>query len=110
MTIQEMKTEKVYPETIESRELCLFAMNDSTTYFNSILPNYKNIARKANKGTYIPEKAHKAFYNVACYAAQRYCANFGGTWHKVFSVSDRKAAADYLLEDFIENYTSNNIF
>jgi len=110
MTIQEMKTEKAYPVTHESDDLALFGINDRNVYFKMFVPNCANIARKANKGTYNADLAHKAFYNVACYAAQRYCAEFGGVWFKIFSVSDREAAADYFMDNFIDHYTSNDYF
>lgn len=101
----------VINETIESRELVLYAENDSTVYFNSIVPVVKNLAKKYNKGTFDREKAVDAFYYVANFAAKKYCKEFADVncYGNTFDVTARFTAASYLLSCFMENIENNDI-
>ena len=47
----------IYKETVESRELLLYATNDGNLYHRMILPVIENLRKKAKKGTYDKEKA-----------------------------------------------------
>lgn len=90
-------------DTVASDELVLFANNDSTTYFNSIIPVEKMLDKKIANGSFIPEKAVIAFNHVMEFAAKRYCSEFGGTWYKVFTTGTRKSAAIEMTENFIND-------
>lgn len=91
---------KTTVDTIAARELYLFATNDQETYFRSLIPALENLHRKQIKGIFDPEKAVKLFEYSAKFAAQRYCTEFGGTYHKMFNAATREAVAAMLLDDF----------
>ena len=79
-----------------AHELVLHADNDSHLHHSSHQPIIKNLAKKAKKGVYDPEKAKKLWGYHADRAAQNYHKHHGDKsqpWHKMFSVSDRKQAA-----------------
>ena len=80
-----------------AKELVLHADNDHHLYHSSHTPIVKNLSKKMKKGTYHPEKAKKLWQYHADRAAQSYAKHHGdGTpWHKMFSTSDRKAAASH---------------
>lgn len=94
-------TFREYVETAESRELKLYADNDSETYFKHYIPVAKNMSRKLEKGIFDNEKAVTGFLYVIDFAAKKYCREFGGIWHKVFTKADREAAAAAMVEDFL---------
>lgn len=101
----------IYKESIESRELTLYAENDSRVYFNAIVPTVKNLAKKYNKGVFDKEKAVDAFYYVADYAAKMYCKEFARMkdYVQTFSVTDRFTAAVDLLGGCMENIENNDL-
>ena len=98
----------VIRETIESRELELYAENDGKLYFSMIVPAVKNLAKKYKKGTFDADKAIDAFYYVADEAARRYCKEFGNG-KQMFSVTDRFTCAAGLLDYYLENIQENNL-
>lgn len=80
-----------------AKELVLHADNDAHLYHSSHTPIMNNLRKKMKNGTYHPEKAKKLWHYHADRAAQSYAKQHGdGTpWHKMFSTSDRKAAASH---------------
>lgn len=58
----------IYKETVESRELFLYATNDGDLYRKMIIPIIENLRKKATKGWYDENKAIDAYYKVACEA------------------------------------------
>lgn len=90
-------------ETVESRELFLYATNTESIYKNAIVPTIRNIAKKYRAGKFDAEKAIDAFYHVANYASELYHAWYG---YK-FTVTERYTAAanmkDYFMEDIMES-------
>lgn len=80
-----------------AKELVLHADNDHHLYHSSHTPIMNNLKKKMKAGTYHPEKAKKLWAYHADRAAQSYAKHHGdGTpWHKMFSTSDRKAAASH---------------
>lgn len=95
--------------TNESRELSLFACNDYATYTNAIMPAIRCLSKKINAGTFDNEKAIKAFYNVATFAAKKYSRDYcdaNTKYYKIFSTADRRLTAedllDYYMEDIVE--------
>lgn len=84
-----------------ANELNAFANNDSQTY-KQLVCCFQNLERKKAKGTYDSEKAVKLFTYAAETAAKRYFAEYcnGGTWHAMFPVQDRVAAAKLMRDDF----------
>lgn len=91
-----------YKETVESRELYLYTINDGNLYRRMTTPLITNLKKKAEKGTYDKEKAVDAFYSIACEAAKRYGAEYGGS----FSVQARFTAA----ADMEAYYGANEVF
>ena len=79
----------IYKETVESRELFLYATNDGRLYTRMITPVIENLRKKAVKGSYDREKAIDAYYHVATEASKMYNKDFGYS----FSVQDRFTAA-----------------
>ena len=80
-----------------AKELVLHADNDVHLHHTSHAPIMHNLSKKMKNGTYHPEKAKKLWAYHADRAAQSYAKHHGdGTpWHKMFSTSDRKAAASH---------------
>ena len=92
----------IYNETVESRELFLYATNSGDLYRQMITPVINNLRKKAEKGTYDSEKAVDAYYRIACEASKRYNKDFGYS----FSVQDRFTAA----VDMEEYYREDEVF
>ena len=90
-----------YNPTTESKELFLFATNDSFLYHHHTEPIIKNLKKKAEKGIYNSEKAVDLYYYLATAASEKYYKDFG---YK-FSVTDRYTAAVDL-----ETYYNDEIF
>lgn len=89
-------------ETNESRELSLYAVNDYATYSQAIQPVVRCLVKKAKADTFNYDKAQKAFYNVATYAAKKYAADFGGVYYRMFSAANRRLTAAYLLDYYMD--------
>ena len=85
----------VYKETVESRELHLYGVNNSKVY-KHLKEVEKNLKKKIEKGTYNSDKAVDAFYHVANTASAEYHREFGYG----FSVQDRFTCACDLKDDF----------
>ena len=92
----------IYNETVESRELFLYATNDGRLYDYMITPVINNLRKKAEKGTYDSEKAVDAYYRISCEASKRYDKDFGYS----FSVQDRFTCA----VDMEEYYREDEVF
>ena len=92
----------IYKETVESRELFLYATNDGGLYRRMITPTIENLRKKAVKGNYDKEKAIDAYYYVATEASKMYKKDFGYS----FSVQDRFTAA----VDMEEFYREDEVF
>ena len=92
----------IYKETVESRELLLYATNDGNLYHRMIFPVIENLRKKAKKGTYDKEKAVDAYYRIACEASKMYHKDFGYS----FSVQDRFTCA----VDMEEYYRDDQVF
>lgn len=94
--------------TTESRELTLYAVNDSTCYAQACAI-IESLQKKIKAGKYDESKAQKAWYNLAIFAAKRYAAEFDSVanWYKLFAVADRKLAAldfaDYYSEQIFQD-------
>lgn len=101
----------IVKETIESRELALYADNESDIYFVYIMPVIKNLAKHYKRGVFDHAKAIDAFYPAANAAAKKYCREFAKVEDapKVFDVTARYTAAAYLLDRYMENIENNNI-
>lgn len=89
----------VYKKTAESRELYLFAINDSLTYFQKIIPVVKNLARKWANGTYDQKKAVDLWYYASTFASNQYERDFGYS----FTVQERYTVAWELEQTFLED-------
>ena len=101
----------VVKETIESRELGLYADNESNIYFAYIVPVVKNLAKYYKRGTFDKVKAIDAFFPAATAAAKKYCKEFARVEDapKIFDVTARYTAAAYLLECHMENIENNDL-
>ena len=66
-----------YKESVESRELMLYATNDGDLYGRYICPVIENLKRKYKKGIYNSEKAVDAYFPIATEASNKYYKDFG---------------------------------
>lgn len=101
----------VVKETIESRELGLYADNERDIYFSYIVPVVHNLAKYYKRGNFDTAKAIDAFFPAACAAAKKYCREFARVEDapKIFDVTARHTAAAYLLECHMENIEKNDL-
>lgn len=88
----------VFEETEEARELTLYITNNGALYpwVRNIIAN---LAKKAKKGVYDPERAVDLYYPLATEGSHRYKTAFGYE----FSVKDRFSAAVMLEEYYRED-------
>ncbi len=92
----------------ESDELKLYIDNDGDLYRQQTTSIIKNLQRKLTKGIYDKSKAEKLWMYLVENGAKKYAKEFGGgTWHKMFSMADRKAVAKELNEDFLANHAND---
>lgn len=85
-----------------AHELVLHADNDSHLYKTSHVPIAKNLEKKFKKGTYDHEKAKTLWKYHADRAADSYAKEHGSPGqkgHHIFSVKDRKQAAEQFAND-----------
>ncbi len=88
----------IYTETIESRELMLYTVNDGELYRGIITAVINSLRKKYNKGQYNQDRAIDAWYTVATQASAKYNKDFGYS----FSVPDRFTVAVELEQYFID--------
>lgn len=95
------------PETIDEaavRELELWVDNDPESY-KLKKAVYGALDRKRIREIYDSEKAVKAFYNVAEYAAKSYAKTFNDSmtaWFITFTTTTRREVAKILLSEYEE--------
>lgn len=87
--------------SIESRELALFIINNATLY-KQAQEVMKSLRKKIKAGKYEAEKALILWQHHAEAGAKAYAKEFGGVWHTLFSVADRKEAAKEIAEHYQE--------
>lgn len=102
-----IETAKKNPRTVESGELAIYAINNADLYRQRTQPILKNLKLKIAKGKYDAALALKLWKYAADDAAQRYAKEFGGVWHKLFSVADRKEAAKEIADHYAEELREN---
>ncbi len=90
----------------EESELKLYIDNDSGLYHQQTQPIIKNLQKKLAKGVFDKSKSEKLWMYLVENGAKKYAKEFGGVWHKMFSMADRKAVARALAESFVEEYVS----
>ena len=92
-----------YKETVESRELLLYTVNDGYLYEHKTSYIIKNLEKKAKKGVYDSEKAIDLYYTLATVASEKYYKDFG----YCFDVQSRFTVAvdleNYYLEEVFYN-------
>ena len=100
----------IIKESIESRELSLYADNKSTLY-PAIVAVVRNLARYYKRGQFDKAKAVDAFYPVACRAAQMYCREFASLEDaaRCFDVTARYTAAADLLTRYMEDIENGGL-
>ena len=100
-----------YTQSIESRELTLYATNDGRLYDYMIVPIVRNLAKKYSKGTFDADRAIDAFYPVACEAAKRYCKEFARLEDAphIFNVTARFTAAADMVGYYMDNIENNDL-
>ncbi len=86
----------------EITELEVFIENDGQLYHSQTVPIMKNLQKKLEKGVFDKSKAEKLWMYLVENGAKKYAKDSGGgTWHKMFSMADRKAVAKSLNEGFL---------
>lgn len=86
----------------ETKELYLYLVNKEE-FYASLMNIERNLYKKLKKGIFNAEKAEKAFYNLVTEAAKKYCQEFGGVYHQIFTVKTRKEVCKELVNNFLEN-------
>lgn len=101
----------VVKESAESRELGLYAENESDIYFSYIVPVVKNLAKHYKRGNFDRTKAIDAFFPAATAAAKKYCREYASLEDapEIFDVTARYTAAAYLLKRHMENIEKNDL-
>lgn len=97
----------------DARELMTFADSDEDLYHRSHKPIINNLAKKAKKGVYNPEKAKILWKHHADKTVQAYVKRHGfpgdeNKWNKWFTTSTRKEAAEHWEKNIEMKYTANN--
>lgn len=91
-------------DEVAVRELELWVDNDPESY-KLKKAVYGVLDRKRARGVYDSEKAVKAFYNVAEYAAKSYAKTFNDymtAWFVTFTTATRREVAKILLAEYEE--------
>lgn len=81
----------------ETRELTLYALNTREPYERYIVPTVANFAKKAKKGIYSRDLALVQWKRVVDAMAKAYAKDYDHerNWNRIFSVQDRKDAAEF---------------
>jgi hypothetical protein len=90
----------------EADELKLYIDNDGQLYRQQTESIIKNLKKRLANGTYNRGLAEKLWGYLTEAGAKKYAKEFGSEspWNKMFSVSDRKAAAKAMNDDFLSEY------
>lgn len=91
-----------------SHELHLYADSTYDIVRGSLDPIRRSLERKMNRGVYDDARAVDAFMYGADAAAKSYCGEFGGTWHVIFPVTDRRECAIAMRDDFKAEIAAGN--
>jgi len=97
-----------------AHKLYLWIRNDGDLYRQMHEPIMKNLDRKRAKGIFDMNKARKAFVYLADEGAQRYHKEFGSDtfsgqpWHRMFNPATRRAAAEALLQNYMERLSERD--
>ena len=101
-----------YEDRCAMAELELFIDNDAELYRQQATHIFRNLARKARKGTYDPNLSPRLFMYLVDAGARRYWREFGDSdsqaWHKVFSKPDRMRLAVHMARIFENEYDLGN--
>ncbi len=92
----------------EIEELTLFINNDGDLHRGQTESILKNLATKMAKGVYDRSKAEKLWMYLVESGAKKYASKFGGTWHQMFSMQDRRDVAKQLNDEFVEEAKHGN--
>ena len=95
----------------EARELDLYMMNDSAIYHAYYLPVALNLQKKWQKGEYDKDLGIKGMRRAVDAAAKQYNREHGSMstpWHKLFSVGDRDAVAENLVDNLVAEWRLGN--
>ena len=100
-------------ETEESvvAELKMFTENDGDIYRSQTTSILKNLATKKAQGKYDHDKAVQAFMYLAEAGARKYAQEFdphGTSWHQMFPMTVRRAAAEHWRDEFEEEFRLGN--
>ena len=93
-----------------ARELHTYADNNAHLYKTSHVPVVKNLEKKYKKGTYDHEKAKTLWKHHADRAADSYAKEHGSgqKGHQMFSVADRKKAAERMANNHHDEMKAGN--
>lgn len=103
-------------ETLSSsaKELYLHATSNSSVNRAYMLPAFLNIQKRYKKGTFIYDLGLKLLqqYTLVSVAKDyhREHGSIGQPWHKLFSVADRQAAAEVVLDGLIAEFKLGNFY
>ena len=91
-------------------ELVQFTENDGDIYRQTTQPILKNLATKKAQGKYDHDKAVQAFMYLAEAGARRYVQEYspGASWHEMFPMTVRRAAAGHWRDEFETEFGLGN--
>ena len=92
-------------------ELKLYIDNDAALRRQQHVPIWKNLATKKVRSQYKHDLAAKLFGYLVEAGAKKYAQEFGSpgqSWHQMFPVPTRKAAAEALTRDFESEFELGN--
>ena len=94
----------------EVGELKVFVDNDGALYRQRTTPIMKNLALKLAKGIYDKTKAEKVWMYLVEDGAKKYAKDSGNSvpWHEMFSMTDRRAVARRLNDEFLAEWKLGN--
>ena len=106
-----MKTASFETDESLADELYIYITNDSNLYRQMILPIWKNLSRKMQKGIYKRDLAIKGMESLTEAGAKGYAKEFGAqddlnNWYEMFPRNIRKITADDLVTKFESEYES----
>ena len=91
-------------------ELVQFTENDGNIYRQTTQPILKNLATKKAQGKYDHDRAVQAFMYLAEAGARKYVQEFspGASWHEMFPMTVRRAAAEHWRDEFETEFSLGN--
>lgn len=102
---------EIYDEKHAAKELILYIENDGDLHRQRVVPIYKNLQKKKERGIYNKELAVKLFMYLVDDEAKKYIKEFGDPGDKVQNIFPKNVRLEVAkdLEDYFDNeYEAGN--